>query len=92
MRAATTPPSGNVTFVPAVTYRPASTTQSSPREIPIPAFAPLRQPRPTETASLPPPESVPITDAPPPRSDPSPSTTPAEIRPSTIDAPSVPAL
>jgi hypothetical protein len=31
-------------------------------------------------------------DAPPPTSDPSPTTTPAEMRPSTIDAPKVPAL
>ncbi len=31
-------------------------------------------------------------DAPPPTSEPSPTTTPAEIRPSTIDAPRVPAL
>ena len=31
-------------------------------------------------------------DAPPPTSLPSPITTPAEMRPSTIDAPSVPAL
>ena len=31
-------------------------------------------------------------EAPPPMSEPSPTTTPAEIRPSTIEAPSVPAL
>jgi hypothetical protein len=42
--------------------------------------------------SLPPPDRVPMIDAPPPTSEPSPTTTPAEIRPSTIDAPSVPAL
>ena len=31
-------------------------------------------------------------DAPPPMSEPSPTTTPCEMRPSTIEAPSVPAL
>jgi len=36
--------------------------------------------------------SVPMIEAPPPMSDPSPTTTPALIRPSTIDAPRVPAL
>src|SRR5690606_16884242 len=88
----TTAPSGRLTFVPAVTYRPASTTQSSPSEMPMPAFAPIKQRSPAETTSLPPPESVPMMDAPPPRSEPSPRTTPAEILPSTIEAPSVPAL
>ena len=44
------------------------------------------------TTSVPPPDSVPMIDAPPPTSVPSPTTTPALIRPSTIDAPSVPAL
>ena len=41
---------------------------------------------------MPPPDNVPMIDAPPPTSDPSPMTTPAEMRPSTIEAPSVPAL
>ena len=41
---------------------------------------------------VPPPDSVPIVDAPPPMSEPSPTTTPAEIRPSIIDAPSVPGV
>jgi hypothetical protein len=60
--------------------------------MPTPAFAPTRQPVPMEIVSLPPPDSVPMIDAPPPTSEPSPTTTPAEMRPSTIDAPSVPAL
>src|SRR5690606_5722911 len=42
-RALTTRPSARVTLVPAVTYRPASSTQSSPREMPMPASAPSRQ-------------------------------------------------
>ena len=58
----------------------------------MPAFAPMRQRSPTETTCVPPPDSVPMIDAPPPMSEPSPTTTPAEMRPSTIDAPSVPAL
>ena len=37
-RPLTTEPSGSLTSVPAVTYRPASTMQSSPRLIPMPAF------------------------------------------------------
>ena len=32
-----------VTLVPAVMYNPASTIQSSPKEIPIPELAPKRQ-------------------------------------------------
>src|SRR3954462_15073805 len=60
--------------------------------MPMPAFAPSRQRRPTDTTCLPPPDSVPMIDAPPPTSDPSPTTTPAEIRPSTMDVPRVPAL
>ena len=91
-RALTTCPSGSATLVPAVTYSPASTTQSSPSEMPMPAFAPIRQRSPTEIVSLPPPDRVPMIDAPPPTSEPSPTTTPAEIRPSTMDVPSVPAL
>src|SRR3569833_295573 len=90
-RALTTLPS-TTPFVPAVTYSPASPTVSSPSEIPTPPFAPIRQRSPSEIVSLPPPESVPMIDAPPPTSEPSPTTTPAEIRPSTYDAPSVPAL
>ena len=39
----TTSPSGSRTSVPAVTYRPASTTQSSPRLMPMPPLAPIRQ-------------------------------------------------
>ena len=73
-------------------YVPASTMQSSPSEMPMPALAPIRQRSPTEICSLPPPDSVPMIDAPPPTSEPSPTTTPAEMRPSTIEAPSVPAL
>jgi hypothetical protein len=60
--------------------------------MPMPAFAPIRQRRPTDTTALPPPDSVPMIEAPPPTSEPSPTTTPALIRPSTIEAPSVPAL
>ena len=60
--------------------------------MPTPALAPSRQRSPIAIVSVPPPESVPMIDAPPPTSDPSPTTTPAEMRPSTIDAPSVPAL
>src|SRR4029453_2583258 len=71
--AATTRPSAVVTFVPAVTYRPASTTQSSPREIPMPAFAPNRQRSPIDTTSLPPPDRVPMIDDPSPMSEPSPT-------------------
>src|SRR5947208_1510922 len=91
-RALITRPSGTVTFVPAVTYSPASTTQSSPSEMPMPAFAPTSDPLPMEIRSRPPPDSVPMIDAPPPTSDPSATTTPCEIRPSTMDAPRVPAL
>ena len=58
----------------------------------MPALAPSRQRSPIEMTSLPPPERVPMIEAPPPTSEPLPTTTPAEIRPSTIDAPSVPAL
>ena len=58
----------------------------------LPAFAPMRQPVPTEITSDPPPDSVPMIEAPPPMSEPSPTTTPAEIRPSTIEVPRVPAL
>ena len=87
-----TVPSGSRTFEPAVTYRPASTTQLSPRLRPTPAFAPMRLPSPMLICSLPPPDSVPMIEAPPPMSEPSPTTTPAEMRPSTIEVPSVPAL
>ena len=66
--------------------------QSSPSEIPSPAFAPSRQRSPIEITAVPPPDSVPMIDAPPPTSEPSPTTTPDEMRPSTIEAPSVPAL
>jgi hypothetical protein len=66
--------------------------QSSPSEMPRPALAPSRQRSPSEMTCAPPPESVPMIEAPPPTSEPSPTTTPAEIRPSIIDAPSVPAL
>ena len=48
-----------VTLVPAVTYSPASTTQLSPREMPMPAFAPSRECSPMEFLSLPPPDRVP---------------------------------
>ncbi len=51
----------------------------------MPAWAPIRQRRPTLMISLPPPDRVPMMDAPPPTSEPSPTTTPAEMRPSTID-------
>jgi hypothetical protein len=44
------------------------------------------------TRSVPPPDRVPMVEAPPPMSEPSPTTTPWLIRPSTIEAPSVPAL
>ena len=81
-----------LTLVPAVTYSPASITQSSPSEMPRPALAPSRQRLPIEMTCVPPPESVPMIDAPPPTSEPSPTTTPAEMRPSTIELPSVPAL
>jgi hypothetical protein len=47
---------------------------------------------PMRTRSVPPPDRVPIVEAPPPMSEPSPTTTPWEIRPSTIEAPRVPAL
>ena len=43
-RALTICPSGIVTRVPAVTYRPASTTHSSPSAIPTPASAPDQAP------------------------------------------------
>ena len=66
--------------------------QSSPSEIPSPALAPSRQRSPIEMTAVPPPDSVPMIELPPPMSEPSPTTTPAEIRPSTIEAPSVPAL
>src|ERR1700712_6130754 len=91
-RAFTDLPSDRVTLVPAVTYSPASTTQSSPREIPRPELAPSRQRLPSEMTWLPPPDRVPMIEAPPPTSEPSSTTPPAEIRPSTIDEPSVPAL
>ncbi len=67
-------------------------TQLSPSEIPQPELAPRRVFSPIEIISFPPPLKVPIIEAPPPTSLPSPTTTPAEIRPSTIDAPNVPAL
>lgn len=80
------------TRVPAVTYRPASTTESSPMLIPTPELAPSRTRSPMAIFSLPPPDRVPMMDAPPPTSLPSPATTPAEMRPSTMDVPRVPAL
>ena len=85
-------PEGSMTTVPAVTYKPASTMQSSPRLMPMPALAPSKQRSPMVTISLPPPDNVPMMDAPPPMSEPSPTMTPAEMRPSTMEAPSVPAL
>ena len=66
--------------------------QSSPSEMPMPAFAPRSVRAPIDTRCVPPPESVPMMDAPPPMSDPSPTTTPCEIRPSIMEAPTVPAL
>ncbi|KAF5297009.1 hypothetical protein FQR65_LT19759 [Abscondita terminalis] len=58
----------------------------------MPEFAPSSARSPIVTRCVPPPERVPMIDAPPPISEPSPTTTPCEMRPSTIDAPSVPAL
>src|SRR5690625_734370 len=52
-----------VTLVPAVTYSPASTTQSSPSEMPIPLLAPSRQRSPMLIRSAPPPERVPMIEA-----------------------------
>ena len=78
--ALTTLPPGTVTLVAAVTYRPASTTQSSPSAMPMPAFAPSRQRSPIEITCWPPPDSVPMIDAPPPMSESQPTTTPDEIR------------
>src|SRR5690606_7485310 len=65
-----------VSFDAAVTYRPDSTTQSSPSGLPRPALAPSSERLPTEVTSVPPPESVPMIEAPPPTSEPSPTTTP----------------
>src|SRR5665647_2157996 len=76
----------------AVRWRPASTTQSSPRLMPSPALAPTRERRPIAIVTRPPPDRVPMIEAPPPMSLPSSTTTPAEIRPSIIETPSVPAL
>ena len=78
--------------MPAVTYNPASTVQLSPKEIPIPEFAPKRQFLPTEILVSFPPDKVPIVLEPPPRSELSPITTPADILPSIIALPRVPAL
>ena len=86
------PGTSTVTLVPAVTYSPASTTESSPIEMPTPEFAPSRARSPIATRCVPPPERVPMIEAPPPTSEPSPTTTPCEMRPSTMEAPSVPAL
>jgi hypothetical protein len=60
--------------------------------MPMPAFAPSRQLRPTDTTAVPPPDSVPMIDEPPPMSLPSPTTTPADTRPSIMAWPRVPAL
>ena len=82
-----------VIFVPAVMSRETSSTmQLSPSEMPLPAFAPIRQRAPTAITSVPPPDSVPMMDAPPPTSESAPTTTPALMRPSTMHGPSVPAL
>ena len=86
------PSSSKLTLVPAVTNKPASMVQRSPRGIPKPAFAPIKHSLPTEITISPPPERVPIVEQPPPRSEPSPTQTPAEMRPSIIPGPSVPAL
>ena len=43
----------SVTFVPAVTYSPASTTQSSPSGMPMPAFAPRSERSPIVTTCVP---------------------------------------
>ena len=69
-------------FVPAVMYKPASIVQLSPRGIPTPALAPIKQFSPIEIFILLPPERVPIVLQPPPRSELSPTTTPADILPS----------
>ncbi len=61
-------------------------------EMPTPEFAPRSARSPMTTRCVPPPESVPMMEAPPPTSEPSPTTTPCVMRPSTMDAPSVPAL
>ena len=66
--------------------------QSSPKLMPTPLLAPNKQRLPMVMTSEPPPERVPMIDAPPPMSLTSPTTTPALIRPSTMDAPKVPAL
>src|SRR5690606_39460574 len=58
----------------------ASTTQSSPRLMPMPELAPSRQRSPMRICSLPPPDRVFMIEAPPPTSLPCPTTTPAEIR------------
>ena len=58
----------------------------------MPALAPIRQFRPTDTISVPPPDKVPMVLLLPPRSLFSPTMTPAETRPSIIAWPSVPAL
>ena len=81
-----------VTFVPAVRYKPASTVQSLPNEIPIPEFAQSKHLSPTLITSSLPPDRVPMVEHPPPRSESLPMKTPADILPSIILGPSVPAL
>ena len=71
------PPSRTLTLVPAVTNKPASIVQRSPRGIPKPAFAPIKHSLPTEITMSPPPDNVPMVGASrPPRSEPSPTQTP----------------
>ena len=79
-------------LVPAVMYKPASTIQLSPNEIPTPAFAPIRQFSPIDIFVSLPPDRVPMVLAPPPKSELLPITTPAETLPSIIALPNVPAL
>ena len=79
-------------FVPAVTYKPASTVQLSPNGIPKPELAPNKQFSPTDILISFPPDKVPIVLHPPPKSEFLPTTTPAEILPSIIAVPMVPAL
>ena len=84
--------SSTSTRAPAVTYSPASMVQRSPKGMPQPALAPIRQCSPMEMTICPPPESVPMVLALPPRSVLAPSVTPCETRPSTMFGPKAPAL
>ncbi|EKE26387.1 MAG: hypothetical protein ACD_4C00306G0003 [uncultured bacterium (gcode 4)] len=80
------------TGVLPVNTRPAAMQTLFPKGIPHSAIAPIRQFSPVEILVVLPPDKVPRNPAPAPTSVPAPMVVPADIRPSTMDAPSVPAL